>query len=567
MFQTNSLEPVVISPMPQEISEVSYDSGYNKIISATSQIFVTAWNLASNGTSLAYDYCTNPNHPWKVQKYALGLQQITKGVKFLTGLSIGEWGEFLEKESTPLNNEVLELIKILLEENVDDIRSQYKNFIFRLRTILLSSIYSEQAEFKVQGEPYDRGLDLISDICLARFQETHIYPFCEYIVFKMIRAGQRSLGVGISENNALNNEDFLAIKAAPRKYKAQQIAVDKYRLFGTFNRWFDPQLSSNLPFVLGDFDILGSDSRKAVRLLRIGTPTLSDFQGNTSIIPEFRCFIERRSHQNQKHLYISLQSDLKGNREIEFVRNDTIKQLASSFPDCFFVVVLAQDSPFYNQTGEFNAQICQVEDFLDAFKKQINQENVGFYFPERWLKDKTFQVAIDQLFTLTLEAMFENIPETLTIEERKDFIELFYVYLELFLLKYCDADSCNITCRDAIDRAGKNNSLLIRFLNIAQGYAHSPTHMRKHKVFTHAPALIVKKQAIIEERKARLMSALAYMDSPNMQAKIRMQAINGLIPIDPQGDFIIEDTEIQSKEAFEKESFYQIYKKQKEVML
>lgn len=562
--------PVVIPAMPEhertELSPLDCQmGGYFNIVFATGRLLASAWNVASNSPTLAYDYCTNPNHPWKVQKYSLGLQQMGKGIEKLTNRSMSEWQTLLLETPTSLNLETIELLKDLQADQCDDKRKAYKNFIYKLREILTGESFFEQLSFKELGKPYDPSLDLLLELCTARFEEIHIYPFCDYIVFKMIKAGQNKLGLPTSENCNLCEEDFEAIDAAPRKYKAQQVAVDKYRLFGSINRWFDPQLSSNMPFVLGDIQInsmLGE--QKSVRLLRIGTPTISNLQGCTSIIPEFECYIKACQTLNKKYLYVSLQSDLKGGGESELARNSVIKRLASSYPNCFFVVILAQDSDFYHQIGDYSQPNMQTKEFAAKFLDQLLSEDSGFYFSQEWRQDPNFQIKLNELIFLTLEVMFGDQPECLTIGERQDAIEICYIFLEIYSMLLSECDSCNITCTHAIDRAGKNNSLLIRFLNIAQGFADSEAHLRKHKVFTHAPALLVKKQAIIPERKERLMNAAKWLDLPNVQARIRRLAMEGLIPVDPNGDMLVKDDECQGKKAFQNESFYLSYKNQKE---
>lgn len=536
---------LLIDSEPKAIdSNGTYD--YFKIIRVTTELFMSAINLASSSPGIAYDYCVNPSHPWKRQKYNLALLQMAKGVERVTGLSIEEWkAQLAQDDDCPLNLEVVNLLTLLETEECEDPRMQHKNFIYALRGILSSEECESHYRQKQQAKPYAKGVDLLWALCRARFSEIHIYPFCDYLVFKMIHAGLKVLDPKATldySHDRLCAVDFIAIDAAPRKYKAQQVAVDKERVLGTLNRWFDPQLSSNLPFVIGNFQLIAKNGlSKPLRLMRIGTPTVADLQGNTTVIAEFVWYVRSCQMLNQRHLYVSLQNDLAGGNEGEIARNRAIKQLALEYPDTFFVVVLPQDTAIYHQSAENDELPVETKAFLEHILTQMLSNDGGFSFPEAWLSDPDFVDAAKDSKHHTLDVMFDETPEVLSCRERQDFIEIYFTYLTAFLMRYCSADNANITCRDGIDRAGKNNSLLIRWLNVAQGHADSAPHQRRHKVLTHAPALLVKKQAIIRERRHRLMQAIAWFDDRAVQARLRKQALDGRLPIDAMGDVIIED--------------------------
>ena len=79
--------------------------------------------------------------------------------------------------------------------------------------------------------------------------------------------------------------------------------------------------------------------------------------------------------------------------------------------------------------------------------------------------------------------------------------------LTLQLLKLSDADTFNMSCKDAIDRGGKSMALLLRVLGIISGKDQEPEFAEEQMVSTHSPALIVKKQPIIPGRAVRFTQA------------------------------------------------------------
>ena len=147
-------------------------------------------------------------------------------------------------------------------------------------------------------------------------------------------------------------------------------------------------------------------------------------------------------------------------------------------------------------------------------------EDKGYYFPKAWKEDAQFTDKLKSIAETTINIMFGAAPEHLTPQQRKDFIELFHAQLGFYLPMYSKADNMNVTCKDAIDRAMKMLSLMLKTMFIAQGNANSPEHQNTHRVYTHAPALLVKKQAIILERMERLMCAQNYLNEKEVQDRI-----------------------------------------------
>lgn len=510
--------------------------------STVGNIYQTSSSFLFNACSAVAGFFYNPQHAWKDYKYELGLQQLIHGIE-LEGKKLDELHAELTagENGSSLNVQVANLISILKNCQADP-RTSYSNFLKGLRAIITSEEVKEQLAKEESALPCDLGLELLYKICFLRFQGVNIYPFCDYLVHKMIHEGQKVLHADDHIEplaGKLSEQDFAAIDAAPQEYKAQQAGVAYGKLQGATNIGFDPHLTTNLPYTLGELQMAGPDgASRNVSLLRMGTPTMSGYAGGTSIIPEFDFYLRSLKNQNKNYLYVSLQDFRAGHTSGDITRNQTIKALEEKYPGTFHFVVLAQDSNFYKQQSGVNLR-HEVNEFFQEFKEQMLADGQGFYFPQQWKDDPEFVESLDKIMCNTFEALYDEKPRYFSVEEKRDFIEIYYAYLELFLIEYSKADALNITCKDAIDRAGKNISLLVKLCHIAQGHANSIDHQRQHKVITHAPALMVKKQSIIPERRERLMTANSWLDKPEVQQKIFQQASEGLLGIDPNGDVII----------------------------
>lgn len=331
-----------------------------------------------------------------------------------------------------------------------------------------------------------------------------------------------------------------AIEDASATAKAPRRAVLWGNARGTFNVHFDPHLQSNVPFVWGTFQMPNAQGEnKEVTLMRLGSPT-NEGWGNPQINEEFRAYIQHLQFEGKCHLYVSLQNDTPGK---EAARSAAIKELQNEFPGTFYAVVLDQDSSFYKQKKEFGAETMKADVFIDQFMQRMTGSNTGFYFPEAWKGGPTgifeptaeHPVCVRSILKLVHQTAFASKAD-LTVAERKNFIEVAYAFLELFLVQQSGADSLNISCKDAIDRAGKNNSLLFYLMMILQNKDEDSVCQHRHRVLTEAPALLVKKQPIIHERWVRLVGALQQLQQPEVRTAIRQIQPDSL-PLDRTSPF------------------------------
>jgi hypothetical protein len=108
------------------------------------------------------------------------------------------------------------------------------------------------------------------------------------------------------------------------------------------------------------------------------------------------------------------------------------------------------------------------------------------------------------------EKMFAG-RESLTIEEHRIFIRLFYQNLSRKILIETKANSYNSSCKDRIDRGAATDAEDFAYLAILANCMNRPGVIEFFKMLVFARAIIVRKRTIIEERLERLIETVKFM--------------------------------------------------------
>lgn len=441
------------------------------------------------------------------------------------------------------NDELAILVnKIFESENnkINPARNNHTNFITNLRAVLDSPLFKDalantKLDINPNSDEHNQLVKVVLEICRIRFEEGHFFEFFN-------KTMNETFGLKEEESYKLHENDFTILENLHYDHQMFKPEVISGCLAGHFNINFDPHLNGNIPYLFGTLRVNGRD----IKLLRTGSPTMEGFVEKAKIIPEFKVYLESLLIQGKNHLYISLQNDKSkwmGTGD-ETARNRVIKELQKEYKN-FFAVVLAQDSRFYKQADfevdkDGNEIPQQSTQFLNKFYDEMFGYNTGFYFPQAWKDDPAFKKNIRILLRFVHTVIFNDSnkyqTKPLSRQERLDFIEIFYAYLSVFLMHYSNADNANISCKDAIDRAGKLNSLLLQLLLIIEGNAMEPKYQRVHQVLTHMGAMWVKGKAILHSRRDRLLSAFELMCNKNTINRIKTYK---LFALDQDGKFTV----------------------------
>ncbi len=269
---------------------------------------------------------------------------------------------------------------------------------------------------------------------------------------------------------------------------------------------FDSLFQLNLPQNL--FNL--SHENHAIHMLRLPAPTHQEFIHKVHVTEEFKGFLRSHSeHLNEgKHLLINLQ-DRSSWRE--FYRSKALEELQNSeeFGHAITIATLAVDSDFYQQLTPYHED-NKYETFKAHFKEQIKDEMCGFYFPseiQRKIGDKWINDTMDNIHKVFFEG--KNV---LPRERRLDFIELFYLFLEMKMVDIVNPSSLSFTCKDGIDIGIVNTSLLYLFLKIINGQSFEEEEIDFINTMVHAPALSVRERLVLPERFNRMVSAIRLVE-------------------------------------------------------
>lgn len=500
----------------QEAPEGWLQHGWRALFSLGTWAYAAGAVLRSNYRS----YCTAINHPWKQRIYQCVLEETQKGLEEVQGRPMEDMIQqyaVLGESCTPLQKGVLELLQILNEPQ-GKFRDAHQAFLIGLRQLLESEAYRGE----IQKEAPSSEALLLQQICYVRFTQVQITAFLDELMDLVMETGGKAQVGDLIED--LNEAEFEAIQGAKPEMGANVIAVNIQKFAGSANVGFDPHLKSrNKPYVLYDMELKNG---KEVRVLRFGSPTIEGAYTDPTakINPEFENYIRQLKATGKKHLYFSLQNFIPKGFGDETARNTALLQLAGKYPETFHFVCLAQDSAFYKQKAPFGEETPSPADFSQQFVAQIfdlDKAVSGFYLPES-LKTAPFREESKALLDAVIKALYPN-AEHLDKQQKMDAIEVFYAAFELLIMRKLEPDFMNITCKDAIDRAGKNNGLLSRLMAILHQRAESQEHLQEMKVITHSGAWVVKKQAVLHSRRTRLISARDAMKAEGVADSLRAE--------------------------------------------
>ncbi|MBA3603494.1 MAG: hypothetical protein H0W50_07625, partial [Parachlamydiaceae bacterium] len=260
------------------------------------------------------------------------------------------------------------------------------------------------------------------------------------------------------------------IKAVPCGAKVRLLDGWINSAKGQWNCNFDPNMQSNPIHFLSTLEIdLGNGEQRKIKMLGMGTPTREDYYSVVSLVPEFMAFIFGYKDMGKKHLYINNQNMLPIGEDYlsqalngdETARCKAIMgaQSLQNMKGALFAITLSKNSKFYRQEGAFKTQ-NDAKTFTDELYEQVfvkaPHESGCYISPEIRELLLGAKIDLDEKAKSVIGHIHTEIFKdrvNLTQEERKLFIELFYNKLTKVILIGGAFDSCNISCKDQIDRA------------------------------------------------------------------------------------------------------------------
>lgn len=271
---------------------------------------------------------------------------------------------------------------------------------------------------------------------------------------------------------------------------------------------FDPIIQGNIPSQL--YSLYFNENK--IDCIHLPCPVHQEQIDKAVIIDEFKAFISnlKAAHGTQgKHLVFNLQDRTSWR---DFMRCKTLEQMQfrGDFEDCSIVVSLPKDTEFYHQLPPYLNE-KHAEEFLKNLKKQVLDDNSGFFFPMN-IKMQLSESFIDDLTSAIHRIFFHN-KNVLLQEHRLDFIELFYAFLMLKVVEIIQPTSFSFTCKDGIDIGSSTSSFVFTMLKLLNEEKLSVEEYDYLNVLLYSAPIFVRERMIAPERFKRMLSAIKVFET------------------------------------------------------
>ena len=274
---------------------------------------------------------------------------------------------------------------------------------------------------------------------------------------------------------------------------------------------FDSLHQHNLPNQL--FDLYAGERRYSI--LRIPAPIFQEFIHKAAVNDEFKAFIYSCSQGAvvRKHLLFNLQDRTSWR---EHFRCKALEELQDQpLMEALYVVTLATDTDFYHQLTPYH-QLNHANQFMDQFKELLLDDHAGYFFPAA-IHRKELTSFINHAFK-SIHHLFFSSKNVLSRESRLDFIEIFYLLLQLKIIEWLQPDTISLTCKDSIDTGEAYGAALFAFLKFINSQEWSEADHEHLNFMLYAPALLIRERVMLPERFNRMLSALKVIENVKDEA-------------------------------------------------
>ncbi len=392
----------------------------------------------------------------------------------------------------------------------------FKDFHYFLRMALKSREYQRFVVYppKKSARLAHCILDVSHNLCKGVFTGVHGYQELLPVFEKFFR---EAVGAQSSEHTKAAKvsktlwsslaSDYSAIKKYAKQHPNGPLEkVLEILEYGTYHV-FDPIGQSNIPYQ--NYSLYLEEHK--MTNIHLPTPTIQEFIHKATIVDEFKGFLRSlsKSQFRRKHLLINLQDKTSWKEHIRCVALEEL-QSGGPFSKMLDVVTIAKDTEFYNQVTPYQLD-NHAEVFIQHFKENLEDENCGYFFP-KWIKKKLFPEFIDGVINAVHQVFFGGM-NVLTVNNRKDFIEVFYLFLQLKLLEMVQPDSFSFTCKDGIDTGGTSTAQLFAFLKILNDKDYSANDKEHINYILYIAPIILRERVILPEKIDRMIQAIKRIET------------------------------------------------------
>ena len=257
------------------------------------------------------------------------------------------------------------------------------------------------------------------------------------------------------------------------------------------------------------FDLYAQNTRYS--FLRIPAPIYQEFINKAIVNDEFKGFIRsyNQGANSRKHLLINLQDRTSWREHARCLALEDLQKLPD-MEKSLKVVTLTTDTDFYHQLTPYH-QVNHAHLFKEQFKELLLDENTGYFFPDTINRQELSQF-IDEAFD-AIHRVFFSSKNVILRENRLDFIEIFYLLLQLKLIEWIQPDTVSLTCKDNIDTGEAYSAEIFAFLKLINNQEWTESDWQHLNFMLYAPALLIRERIMLPERFNRMLSALKIVEN------------------------------------------------------
>lgn len=282
---------------------------------------------------------------------------------------------------------------------------------------------------------------------------------------------------------------------------------------------YDAHLHGDIPTVIYTF----STKDKNIKVVRTANTTYDRHLQHgsnavtTEIIPEFTHYIQTIAKQGKKHLYINYiarqrNSDHNEATVIENLEKDLLYRSALS------VISIARNSAFYNQLEPYS-EISSAEAFKTAFIAELfADESTGHY---HWplVMDRTAWKDTAIGILNVVHANYFDGSSTMTVDERKQFIDVAYVKMTEYLINFLQPDVVNLSCAISIERGPVAYTLLYIDLLLQQKEQIDLNDLQVISTLVYGPGAIFRNRSIDPNHNYRFINGAHRLQLSKMHSQ------------------------------------------------
>jgi hypothetical protein len=278
---------------------------------------------------------------------------------------------------------------------------------------------------------------------------------------------------------------------------------------------FDPILQGNLPQKECEIDWVGISS---FDFLRMPSPVLQRSIHSAHITEEFLLYLRslEEGDKPKKMLWVSLNSTLSWQNE---ARAHALQELSKKGEHSayFFLMTVPVDTDFAFQRGRYlsnNEIMLFKQTILD-----IAEEGEVIYSLPKKVRDEVLDGWLGETVDFIHIHFFQG-AETLSVEERVEFLSLLNLFLELKTIETVKPDLVVFGSKDGLDETAIFQALMVAFIAIGHKREWQLEELENYFKMLLGPTLVVRERPPLQEGIDILLGVLKRLEKhPGYLAK------------------------------------------------